>query len=203
VAADEGRAAGAAARLSARLVVGLPLAFLPLAPTQRMFDLAGLVTIAVGAALAGGGMLWIARLVPPLPPSDRTADVAELLAATLRGGPSLTEALDAIADLSPDVLARPRRLRRLGLRWSEALHRSGGEVAELGAAIVVAEREGLPLVDALRVFAMRRRADATRAHRLALRRAPVLMVVPLALCVMPSFLLLAVVPLIRGISVGP
>ncbi|MGH2694163.1 MAG: type II secretion system F family protein [Actinomycetota bacterium] len=204
-ASDDGNSAGAGARLSARLVAGLPLVFLPLLPLQRapVFDAAGLAIMVVGAALAGAGMAWIARLVPRPPATDPAADAADLLVATLRGGAGLTQALDVVAEITP-TLARARRMSRLGLRWSDALRRSGGEgPASLGVTIDVAQREGVPLVGALEAFAARRRADRSRVHRTELLRAPVLMVLPLVLCVLPSFLLLAVVPFLRGVSGSP
>lgn len=204
-ATEDGNSAGAGARLSARLIAGLPLAFLPLLPLQRapLFDAAGLALFVVGAALAGAGMAWIARLVPRPPANDPAADAADLLAATLRGGAGLTQALDVVAEVTP-ALAQARRMSRLGLRWSDALRRSEEEgPASLGATIDVAQREGVPLAGALEALAARRRADRARAHRTRLLRAPVLMVLPVVLCVLPSFLLLAVVPFIRGVSGAP
>jgi tight adherence protein B len=202
---EDGRSSGAGMRLSARLVAALPLAFLPLVPLQRapLFDAVGLATLILGAALAGAGMAWIARLLPHVPGADPAADAADLLAAALRGGAGLPDALDVVAEISP-ALQRAHRLSRLGLPWSEALRRSGEEgPAWLGETIDVARREGAPLADALEEFAARRRVDRSRAHRTRVLRAPVLMVLPLVLCVLPSFLLLAIVPFIRGMSNAP
>lgn len=204
-ATEDGRSSGAGMRLSARLVAALPLAFLPLLPLQRapLFDAAGIATLALGIALAAAGMVWIARLVPRAPDADPAGDAADLLAAALRGGVGLPQALDVVAEITP-TLERAHRLSRLGLRWSEALRRSGEEgPAWLGATIEVAQREGAPLAGALQEFAARRKVDRARTHRTGVLRAPVLMVLPLVLCVLPSFLLLAIVPFIRGMSSAP
>jgi tight adherence protein B len=168
-----------------------------------LFDAAGLAMTALGVAMAAAGMVWIGRLVPRAPASDPAADAADLLAATLRGGAGLPEALDVVAEITP-ALDRAHRLSRLGLRWSDALRRSGEEgPASLGATIDVAHRGGVPVAGALEAFAARRRVDRTRIHRTGVLRAPVLMVLPLVLCVLPSFLLLAIVPFIRGVSAAP
>jgi hypothetical protein len=52
------------------------------------------------------------------------------------------------------------------------------------------------------MFAARRRAARSRDFDAAMRRAPVLMVVPLVICVLPSFLLLGVAPFLRGLSLS-
>jgi tight adherence protein B len=210
VRSDNAHAAGAGARLSGRLVAGLPLVFVPLAPLSRapLFDGPGIVLSLAGAGLAVAGMAWITRLVPrPDTSDDGAAQVAEWTACVIRGGASLPGALEAISEHPPppvaSSLARARRLVRLGLCWTDALGRCGEEgLADLGAAMSDSEGLGLPVAGSLGDFAARRRAARAREFEIATKRAPVLMMVPLALCVLPSFVLLGLGPFLRGLSLG-
>jgi hypothetical protein len=74
--------------------------------------------------------------------------------------------------------------------------------ADLVAAIARAEGHGLSPEASLRRFAAARRVMATRSFERDVRRAPVLMVLPLVLCVLPAFGLLAVGPFLRSITFG-
>ena len=205
------RSAGAAAsgaRLSGRLIAALPLAFLPLAPMTRapLLDPVGLVVILLGGGLAVLGMIWIGRLVPR-PPSgdDGAASLADLVAAVLDGGVDLHSALDVISDAAPADLAsevrRARRMARLGLTWADAFARSSHPpLRGLGMTLSRTQALGLPVAVALRGWARTRRMTLERDFERATRRAGVLMMVPLAVCVLPSFILLAVVPFLRGLA---
>lgn len=207
----EARAAAAGPKLSARVVAVLPLVFVPLAPLTRtsFFDAVSLVTNVVGVGLALCGIAWIARLTPaPEDADDGVAVVADLTACALRGGIGLRAALDAVAACAPEEvrpqMMRARRLSRLGITWSEALSLAGiPSLRALSHALSSAHHSGLPTAAALQGFAERRRAELWRAMDARIRRAPVWMVFPLALCVLPAFLLLGVVPFLRGISPSP
>ena len=89
-------------------------------------------------------------------------------------GESLVDALDA-----------------LGVREGEPLE---GVLAML----VVAQRSGAPIGDALERAAVRQRAELRRAAETRVRRLPVTMLLPLLACVMPAFVLLTIVPLLVG-----
>jgi tight adherence protein C len=189
------------------MVAGLPLAFLPLTPMARapLFDGPGLLLLMSGLALALGGMWWIRRSVPSAPREDPAAQLAELTAALVRGGVGLYVALDHVAGATTDrtVLDRERRLVRLGSSWTGALERSQdpGLVA-LAATIERTERTGSPIADALVGFARHRRRRLQLEFEAAIKRAPVVMVVPLVLCVLPSFCLLALGPFLRGLALS-
>jgi pilus assembly protein TadC len=71
---------------------------------------------------------------------------------------------------------------------------------ELGAVVVRAERLGTPASAALRAFAEVRRREREDEFERAARRAPVLMVLPLTTCILPAYVLLAVGPILRGLS---
>jgi Flp pilus assembly protein TadB len=203
-------ASGAGAILSSRMVAALPLLCVPLLPVSHapLFDPLGVALLAAGAALALAGLHWIGRLVPQPPESDDPiAAVAELVASVLSAGVGLRQALDHIALRAPaeilDRFAGAQRRVALGSTWPEALKASPHpDVSALGASLLTAQRLGVPAAAALRSFAGRLRDRRALAFDAKIRRAPVLMVVPLVTCVLPSFLLLALGPFIRGLSLG-
>ena len=202
------RASGSGAKLSGRLIAGLPLAFLPFTPISGgdLFDGVGILRLVLGLGLAAAGMLWIARLMPqPAAYDDPAAALADLLAAVLRGGTGLTAALNHIAEVPPptlEELGRARRMTRLGLSWPEALCRLDvSALPALGATLARAERLGLPVADSLLTFASGQRAELDRVFETKNKRAMVLMMIPLAICVLPAFILLAIAPFLRGLSI--
>ena len=70
----------------------------------------------------------------------------------------------------------------------------------LGAALAAPQSLGVPVAAALDEFARRRAESLENALERAIRRAPVKMVVPLTLCVLPSFALLALTPFLRSLT---
>jgi Flp pilus assembly protein TadB len=206
----KGRIAGAAAKLSGRLVAGLPLAFVPLLPAAHasLFDGVGICLVVAGVGLAVAGMVWMGRLIPAAPAhDDAVAAVADRISILLDAGIPLGAALHSVMPDAPIELrsaaARTRRLYDLGLSWTAALGRSGDPaLVQLGTAIDRGARNGLPLARTLDRFAAERRADIARAFEEAARKASVWVVVPLVLCVLPSFALLALAPFLRGLAFG-
>lgn len=199
------RAVTSGARLSARLVAGLPLAFAPLTTggSPLRAGAAGVAVLVAGVTLATIGLWWIGRLVPSRPPADDgAAALADDLAAALRGGIGLGPALEAAASHPPygleDELRRAARRIALGEPWVAALRREGGPLAALAGVVQRCRSWGLPAAGPLEEWAHARRAEVATETQRALRRAPVLMVVPLTLCVLPSFALLAFGPFVLG-----
>jgi tight adherence protein B len=204
VARDAG-AATSGARLSGRLVAGLPLAFVPLTPGGSVlrFGPAGAAVVVLGIALAAAGLWWIGRLVPAPPGADDgAATLADDLAVALAGGIGLGPALEAAAEHPPtgleSALARAGRRASLGESWTKALRREGGALASLAAVVARSLAWGVPAAEPLREWARARRDEVRTEMQRSLRRAPVLMVVPLTVCVLPSFALLAFGPLVLG-----
>jgi tight adherence protein B len=204
---DRAAGAGAAgARMSARLIAGLPLAFLPLLPSTRsaLLDRTGSALLLLGIALCMVGFRWISSLVPSPPADDEVARLAELLAGALEGGATLRSALSSMTgylshDLEEEVVKLTRRLR-LGSSWASAFEHARGDLVALGRVVVRFQERGLPLADPLREFARSRRASLRSDFEVAMRRAPVAMVLPLTLCVLPAYALLGVAPFIRNIN---
>lgn len=202
-AARTARAATSGARLSARLVAGLPLAFVPFTGAPLRADAAGAVLLGAGVALAGAGLWWIGRLLPVAPDGDDgAASLADDVAVALRGGVGLGPALEAAATHPPPdlegALVRCRRRVRLGEHWVDSLRNEGGALEAVGEVIARSRAWGVPAAAPLTEWAALRRAQVRTDMQAALRRAPVLMVVPLTVCVLPAFVLLAFGPLLLG-----
>jgi tight adherence protein B len=204
------RAAGAGAALSARLVSALPLLFVPFLPLSKapLFDAPGILLLVTGGGLALAGIRWVGRLVPQ-PPSfdDPVAWVADLVASVLDGGVDLASALDFITEAAPDearsALRRAKRMVALGASWPGALERlERPEWRALAGALRHAGSLGLPAADVLRAIAAIRRSERRHGFEAAMRKAPVVMVVPLVCCVLPSFVLLGIAPFLRGLALG-
>jgi Flp pilus assembly protein TadB len=201
---------GSGAKLSARLIAALPLAFVPVTPLTRapLTDRPGLFLLALGLGLALAGLAWISALFPePSRHDDPAAALSEILACGVEGGADVRPTLLDVCTHPPPGLetsaGRVQRLLRLGAGWNEALAQSGDDaLAELGRSLSTAVAMGLPLGPALRSFAGLRRTDDERAFETAVRRAPVRMAVPLAVCVLPAFVVLGIGPFLRGLSFG-
>ena len=202
--ARRSRAATSGARLSGRLVAGLPLACVPLMPGARTLGPGALgpVLLVAGTVLAGVGLWWIGRLVPPPLTDDAAAALAGDLAVALDGGAALVPALDAVAALPPpgleETLARARARVTLGRSWIAALEEQDGPVAALAHVLRRSADCGVPAAAPLREWARARRDEVRTEFDRALQRAPVLMVVPLTVCVLPAFALLAFGPFLLG-----
>jgi Flp pilus assembly protein TadB len=201
-----GRAAGAGALVSARIVAGLPLLLLPLAPIARapLIDPVGILLFLLGGALALGGMKWVTSLIPVPRLDPEGVLFAETLASVLDGGAPLHAALMALCEKghgsTRGSLQQARRRVRLGESWSDALSHSGSEaLVAIAGQLRLTLSVGSPLSAALRRWAQAERAAARRDFDTALKRAPVLMVVPLSVCVLPAYALLGLAPFLRGL----
>lgn len=211
------RAHAAGAKLSARMIGGLPLVFIPLMPSGDvdLFDPLGLALLVTGLVLAVGGIRWLGRLLPDPPDTDDLGVlVATSLARCLEAGIDLVTAVDLAAgrlqaldemERPPDADAYLRAARgvRLGISVRSALIRSDQEgLVSVGSCIERAQRSGAPPAKELLRLADGRRAEAQRVFEEEMRRAPVKMVVPLTLCVLPSFALLGLAPFLRGVTIA-
>lgn len=201
LAAARARAAASGVLVSARVVAALPLVCLLALPLSGAppLDRVGVALLAAGCALDLAGALWLAHLSPAVAPADPAAALAERLAAALAGGLALRRAVEICSGFEPDLRRAARRLAA-GASWERALGSIAGG-AELGRLLERCERHGLAPARALSGFAAVRRAAAEAEAERALRRAPVLMMFPLTVCVLPAFLLLGVIPHLRALPV--
>jgi len=133
--------------------------------------------------------------------------VVDLLVTALRAGLGPLEAFARVeAVCHPDVgreLQVPLARLRLGVDpvsvWGELAGHP--ELGRLGVALRRATESGAPIVDALTRLADDLRAARRAAVEVRVRRIEVRAAVPLGVCLLPAFVLLAVVPLVAGSAV--
>ncbi len=128
----------------------------------------------------------------------------DLLALSMRAGFSTAAAARLLAGSGPPALRRAfatmvRRIDR-GERVGDAAAALADEIGPvaipLSRALADAERSGLPLGPVLDRLEDEARQQRRRDAESAARRLPVRLTFPLVLCMLPSFVLLAVAPLL-------
>lgn len=194
------QAHAAGARLSARMIALLPVASLPLMPLSGA-SLTGvwpMTSVACGLCLAFVGLRWMSKLVPePYDAAGTDWLIADLVSAALRSGMALPAVLDllAVSPGAPEELGAARRRVLCGWSWGEALRAAADrQLTGLGETIRRAGRSGVPLADQIDLYSDRMRAERRMRSDEEMRAAPVKMAIPLVLCVLPSFILLGLIP---------
>lgn len=133
-------------------------------------------------------------------------DAIELLVLCVHAGRSPAQAVGELSQRAPPSVrpgfaAVERQLHR-GHLLADALGELpivlGPAARELAAAVATAEREGLPLAPMLDRLASEARATRRRHGEAAARRLPVQLSFPLVVCVLPSFVLVALAPAVLG-----
>ena len=188
----EVRAALAGPAASARLVTTLPLLAVAFGATLGFDTVAvlvanplGLACLALGSALLWAGRRWNAALAARASRGRGDAGLElELLAVAMSSGSSIERARGVVH----------RAMAEHGLQPDDG--RSADAMLDLAA------RAGAPVADLLRAeaFRLRRAARAAGAERAA--ALGVRLMVPLGLCVLPSFVLLGVAPLMISVISG-
>lgn len=203
---EEREALTAQARLSAVILgalVPLGLVFFALAMPDYLATLLGpgigLLVVALALELAGG--LWLLRIVRTVTPAADLATFLDAVVVGLEAGLTFPLALAGIVDRAPDTVRMidARRLLadlELGRPLAEALRAFADDAAgaRVAALVAAATRFGAPIADLLVI-----QADAIRAtqrHRAeeTARRLPVLMLFPLATCILPALLVVFLGP---------
>lgn len=132
-------------------------------------------------------------------------DLCDILAASVSAGLAPTAALElAATGLSGPLAEELRRAlswRGVGAGWREVLDElctrtEAPALRGLRSAILQTERLGSPLETALRDLARTERARRRADAQARARAAPVKLLFPLALLILPAFLLLTVVPVV-------
>lgn len=203
---EERRSLTAQARMSAIVLVALaPLgvSFFALALPDYLATLLGegRALLASAVALELLGALWLSRIVRASALPDDLATLLDAVVVGLDAGLTFEHALAALVRQAPTPIrggAAHRLLAdlALGVRLSDALARfaTRPEEQRIAALVGASTRFGAPLApllvtqaDALRTTARHRAAAA--AHRL-----PVLMLFPLAFCILPALLVVLLGP---------
>ncbi|WP_156162400.1 type II secretion protein F [Demequina iriomotensis] len=205
------RAALAGPRLSARVLSWLPAVGIALgalvdgrAPRVLALTPAGWVLLALGGALTWTGRRWTRRIVRRAEATGGEADAvvagAALVAAALAAGAEVGRALEAVAE----ALAEP------GLaEVAAALPGRGGRPPPAGTMWEPVARAVLPAVDAgaSPTASLEAVADAAARHArtdaaVAAGELGVRVALPLALCLLPAFMLVGLAPLLLAVVGG-
>jgi tight adherence protein C len=133
-------------------------------------------------------------------------DALDLLVLSIRAGYLPAQAIGEIVPYLPQTI-RPSfdavvRAMDRGDRFADALHHLRdllGPIAQpLVDSLSAADRYGLPLGPVLERLSFEARQQRRRDTEGAARELPVRLAMPLVLCTLPSFVLLAIVPLLLG-----
>ena len=199
--------AASQAQLSARLLSILPFILLGGAIfvnsqfRASLWSPIVLCPILFGFVLNRIGWRWITSLIARAV-HDQPDDISQLtehLCVSLRAGLSMTYACERWRTVSP-MGSSVADLIRAGAPLEEALlplasmHPITGK--NLGHTIVEAERDGLPFLDTVMRLAADHRSERRRQIDTRIRQLPTRLSIPLVVCVLPSFLLLSVAPLV-------
>ncbi len=189
-------AASAGAGASSKIILGLPCLALSVAGFTRGPALFTRPSLLVGVALGVVGLWWIDRLRPSVEADDVLSMATHHIVHALASGAGVIAALDRAAQVSAgdigDRLARCSASIALGMDVVTALEHEG--LGDLAPAISAALDLGTPAVRTLIAADHRRNEELGLRFDASIRRAPVLMALPLSLCLLPSFVLLGVTP---------
>jgi len=157
---------------------------------------------------------WSRRRGRPSPAGAVALDVPLLLELTaaavgagLPPGTAVEEALSALESTRPaavdpqaDALRGVCAQLRLGADPRTAWAGAGPALAPLADALLLSALTGAPAADLLLSAAAQTRRERRRAAEEAAARLGSLLVLPLGLCTLPSFLLLGVVPVVLTLA---
>ena len=141
----------------------------------------GIACLVLGAALLLAGSRWNRRLVVAAEPKQLVPGLAfELMAIAVSGGGSLDRARATVA---------------------ETLETAGFPVSldAVDRVLDLSRRAGVPAAALLRAEAEEERRDARAAAQRAAAVLAVKLMLPLGLCVLPAFMVLAVVPMVLAV----
>ncbi|UFU13081.1 type II secretion system F family protein [Curtobacterium sp. C1] len=198
------RVALAGPRTSARVVLTLPVFGLALASAWGAGAVEVLVTGPVGwcctvsaAILVLAGRRWSAGLVRRATPDGRVAGVLlDAWAVALSGGGSWAAAATTVREvLAEQGGGAPAPAPAPGPAPAPA----AAAERRLREVLSLSRRAGVPAAGLLRAAAEDVRDDAAAAALAEAERLGVRLVLPLGVCVLPAFVLVAVVPVVVGV----
>lgn len=166
----------------------------------------GAIGLVAGALAGFGAHRTLARAGPaPAVPLDELALLCDLFAACLRSGATVPDALRWAGVACSPAWSRPfdevASALLLGAAPAEAWALAGDAppVRRLAEAARRSARSGAALADSCTALAVDLRDAACSEGQARARRVGVLMAGPLALCFLPAFALLGVVPFVAGL----
>ena len=142
----------------------------------------GLACLVIGGLLMVAARLWNRAMIRRATPTDPSPGlVVDLIAVAMAGGSSGERARAVVAEAT----------ERFGVSVV------GADAAE--SVFALARRAGVPVAELMHSEAERIRVDARAAGQRSAATLAVRLMMPLALCVLPAFMLLAVAPLMISI----
>lgn len=203
---EERTALTAQARVSAAVLVALaPLgvAFFAFALPDYLATLfgQGRLLLAIAIAFETVGAIWLLRIVRATTPPDDLATLLDAVVVGLDAGLTFEHALASLVRHAPEAVRGPEARRlladlSLGTRLSDALARfaSRPDEARIAALVGTSLRFGSPLAPLLVTQTDALRTTARHQAEAVARRLPILMLFPLAFCILPALLIVFLGP---------
>ena len=198
-------AATAQARLSARILTLLPFVVLAIlmtfsTTTRRAIFLApSLIMVCIGVVLNRIGWQWIRHLIERTRTHspDVSTQLAEALCVALPAGIPIHHAIEKWSS-QRDAILHHSLIAGLPLAESlqEFAHRAGAKAEPLVHMLLTAERDGLPIAHTINQLTTELRLQRRHHADVQLRQLPTKLSMPVVFLVLPSFVLLTVMPLI-------
>lgn len=214
---DELSVASAQSRLSARILTFIPLALAAFAALvsedarETMFGTAsGFVVLCVGLGLSWVGWRWIHKLIARVTadPLDHAALIAviDAFAVSLRAGLTITQSFERVAELAPaSVRMQCEEVARSlhhGIRLHDAIaplrNVFGSRSAVFLDMVLSADQDGLPLINLVDRLSEEARRQRQRDTDIRIRQVPSKLTFPLVFCILPSFIVLTMFPIVSS-----
>ena len=211
------KVASAQSRLSARILTCIPLGLAAFAAlvsdTARdaMFGSStGFTALCVGLLLSWLGWRWIHRLVEKVndDPLDHAAliSVIDLFAVSIRAGLTIPQTFERIAELAPTYIRISCEEVHRALTHGIALHDAivplraalGARGAVFFDMVLSADRDGLPLLALVDRLSEEARRQRQRDIDIRVRQVPARLTLPLVFCILPSFVVLTMFPIVSS-----
>ena len=168
---------------------------------------AGQIMISISILAVILGIVFYNRQQKQTSAPDFAAHVPELLDILLvliRAGHGPAAAVSQLHHWAPDDLYKPLMQAHTqlvaGTRFAEVMktlrNQLGPCVYPLCDILVSADRDGLPMTSVLDQLAYHSHLERRRLQDVTARQLPVRLLFPLTCCILPSFVLLAMVPLL-------
>ncbi len=186
-------------------------------PRWIVFAVVGAAMVATLGPIAGLAALIGSEVVRRISAARRVAratrqiaadypDALDLLVLSIRAGYLPAQAIIEVTRFLPATLRASFTMvdqaMQRGARFADALQQLQTHLGPIAQPLVdslsSADRYGLPLAPVLERLAFEARQQRRRDTDAAARELPVRLAVPLVMCTLPSFVLLAIVPLLLG-----
>ena len=136
-------------------------------------------------------------------PQVSVVTIAVLLGAAVTSGCDLRTALDRVGGTvgqRGQELVTVARALGIGVPWDEAWQGVDPELADLGRLLAPAWLKGASPVEPLKQFSAARLKQARTRGQVAAARLGVTLTLPLTVCLLPAFVLVAIVPTLLAVG---